>query len=632
MNDIRRVLGTASRRLWWVDVLRHWMVTGTAALTALLVALIVDRIAGTTLLAKVEAGADGLWQPVRNLLSLGAASPSQGEGFGAIRWSLLLTAGLPLALATLAFAAIWAYAARRREAAVARHVDEAAGLKESLSTALYIERSTDPWAGAVLETAGATARRVDVRQAVPITAPRSWPMPVAALLAFFATFVALPHFDLSGERSKQAKSQQRQDELLKVKAETNADQKKLEELVKKANVELKLDEAAEDTGDSKKPEEQDPEAFRRSAVKSLTSMAEKLQEMREGEKAPQLEALREKMQQLRQPGPGPLDDFSRQLARGDFNKAQQALEQMQKELGDASMSADKKEQLEKQLENLAKQLEKAADAQQQVQKEMEKQGIDKKTAQELAKQAAKGGDELQKAMEQMKNLSDAQKQQLMQMAMSQMKSAEQCQNMSEAMSKMAKGMSQEGMQSSEGMEGMEQLAKELSDMEMMQSDMENLDAALDEAKEQLAKLGQCLGGNANGEKDGECEGGPKIGTWKPGEGRKQGQGSGGPGRGNGPSPDAEPTDYQTVKKKADVKNVGGPTIGTRLVYGEQVKGQSTAEFADAVAAAEAQASEDITNHQVPREYQDAVKTYFGRLQQRVKKDAPAPAPAEAPKK
>jgi hypothetical protein len=191
-------------------------------------------------------------------------------------------------------------------------------------------------------------------------------------------------------------------------------------------------------------------------------------------------------------------------------------------------------------------------------------------------------------------------------------------------------MSQEGMQSSEGMEAMEQLAKELSEMEMMQADMENLDAALDEAKKQLSKLGECLGGQCQGDKDGECEGGPKIGAWKPGESRKEGQGSGGPGRGNGPSPDAQAADYQTEKKKADVKNVGGPTIGTRLVYGEQVKGQSTAEFAEAVAAAEAQASEDITNHQVPREYQDAVKTYFGRLQQKVKKDAPSPTPTPAP--
>ncbi len=632
MNEIRKVLGTASKRLWWIDVLRHWTVTATAALSALLLCLIIDRVAGTTILARTEALADAAWQPLRSLLKISNPTPADGEGFAAVRWSLVLIAGLPITLITLALASLSAFIARRREIAVARHVDDAANLKESLSTALYIERSTDPWSRAVLETAGATARSVNVRAAVPITPPRAWPVPVAAILAFFATYVALPHFDLSGQRTKRVADKQRKDELVQVKAETNADQKKLEELVKKANVDLKLDEAAKETGDPTKPEEQDPDAFRRAAVKNLTSMAEKLQEMREGEKAPQLQALREKMQQLRQPGPGPLDDFSRQLARGDFNKAQQALEQLQKELGDATMSSEKKEELKKQLDNLAKQLETAADAQQQVQKELEKQGLDKKSAEELAKKAAQGAEELKNAMEQMKNLSEAQKQQMMQMAMSQMKAAQQCEGMSESMSKMAKGMSQEGMQSSEGMEAMEQLAKELSEMEMMQADMENLDAALDEAKKQLSKLGECLGGQSQCEKDGECEGGPKIGSWKPGESRKEGQGSGGPGRGNGPSPDAQAADYQTEKKKADVKNVGGPTIGTRLVYGEQVKGQSTAEFAEAVAAAEAQASEDITNHQVPREYQDAVKTYFGRLQQKVKKDAPSPTPAAAPKK
>jgi len=61
------------------------------------------------------------------------------------------------------------------------------------------------------------------------------------------------------------------------------------------------------------------------------------------------------------------------------------------------------------------------------------------------------------------------------------------------------------------------------------------------------------------------------------------------------------------------------------VYGEQVKGESTAEFADAVEAGAQNAAEAIENKQVPREYQEAVKRYFGTLGEKVKADRPPAA-------
>lgn len=623
--EIQKVLTVASRRLWWKDVLRHWVVALTAALGVLIVLVAVDRVAGVSTLGRVESWIDAAWRPVRSLLGISPFVRGASDA-DSMRLGLAFWGGVPLALGTLAIACVTAYLVRRRVESVALHVDESAQLKEALTAALYIRNSDHPWSRFVIDDASARARRVDVTAAVPIDPPKLWPVPLGTAVAFLVIFAAMPHFDLSGERSKKVAEEEKQKELLQVKAEVNADQKKLEELVKKANVALELSDQRDEAADPTRPEEQDPEAFRRAAVKKLTNLAEKLQEMREEDKAPQMQAIREKMKELRQPGSGPLNEFSRQLARGDFNKAQAALEQIQKQLADADMSDEQKAELQKQMENLSKQLEQASDAQQQVAKQLEKQGLDKQTAKELANKAAKGGDELKQAMDQMKSLTEEQKKELLEMAKSQMKAAQQCQSMSQAMSKAAKGMSQEGMQQ-DAQEAMQDLAQELSEMEMMQSDMENLDAALDEAKEQLAKLGECLGGKQGGAaEEGECEGGPKIGMWKPGESRKQGSGSGGPGRGNGPSPDAEAADYTTKKEKADVKNMGGPNIGSRLVYGEQVKGTSTAQFGEAVAAAEKEASEAISNNDIPREYHDAVKTYFGRLQEKVKKDAPS-APA-----
>ena len=71
------------------------------------------------------------------------------------------------------------------------------------------------------------------------------------------------------------------------------------------------------------------------------------------------------------------------------------------------------------------------------------------------------------------------------------------------------------------------------------------------------------------------------------------------------------------------------------MYGEKVKGESVAEFAAVAANSEQRASEAIENNQVPRELQDAVKHYFGRLNEKVKTEKPAEKapekPAAAPK-
>jgi hypothetical protein len=93
----------------------------------------------------------------------------------------------------------------------------------------------------------------------------------------------------------------------------------------------------------------------------------------------------------------------------------------------------------------------------------------------------------------------------------------------------------------------------------------------------------------------------------------QGGGSGGPGRGNGPSIAAQQEDYILRKEKANVTNQGGPIIGSTVVYGAQVRGEASARFGEAVDASAAVAAEAIETMRVPREYHDAVRHYFGRL-------------------
>jgi hypothetical protein len=557
------------------------------------------------------------------------------------RWTwIFIGAG---SLATL-IALIWSGVRRKKTLAVAQEVDERANLRESLSTALYMEKhaqqTNDPWARAMLEDAEAAAKRVLVPQVVPIQSPRSWAAPFLALLGVVVAWFALPSFDIWGKEKQFAQKKQNEAQVVAVKAELNETKDKIKEALARTNPQL-LDEPATPEAKEQKALETDPEAIKRAALRELTDLTQKMQEAQLSEKALQSEALRETMQQLRQPGPGPLDEMSKALSKGEFADAKEALQQLQNKLAEGKLSDEQKTQLKQQMQNMAQQLEKLAKDQQQLVKELQKQGLDKKTAEDLAKKAGDPA-QLKEALEKMPGLNQEQKNDLTKMAQAQQQASQQCQNMSQSMSKAAEGMSQNGM-SQEGQEGMQDMQQQMSESEMMQSDMENLEAAMKEAKEQMSKLGNDMAknnkgqgqgqGEGEGDGEGQCEGGGKLGQWRQGDSGKQGQGSGGPGKGNGDSPEAIAADFTLERKKSKVNTGKGPVIGSRLVYGDQIRGESVAEFGEAVASAEDTAAEGIDSMRVPREMEAAVKNYFGTLKKKAdnaKTGAPT-APAQPAK-
>ena len=125
----------------------------------------------------------------------------------------------------------------------------------------------------------------------------------------------------------------------------------------------------------------------------------------------------------------------------------------------------------------------------------------------------------------------------------------------------------------------------------------------------------------------------KQSPWRAGESQgKFGNGQGGPGQsGGGAHHDNTDAPVGKVDKmKANNKNGNGPIIGSRLVYGDQVRGESQAEYSAAVEAAAKAATEAIDTMQVPKELQGSVKHYFGTLETKTKAQ-PAATPSD-PKK
>jgi hypothetical protein len=184
---------------------------------------------------------------------------------------------------------------------------------------------------------------------------------------------------------------------------------------------------------------------------------------------------------------------------------------------------------------------------------------------------------------------------------------------------------------------MADMQEQMSAMEMAQADMQALEAAMSEcesaAKQMSEGMGQC-----NNPGEGECQGGNCSGS---GEGdpnsnkpfaNGESQQEGGFGRGNagisqGGGGAGEQQDIERFKKAKPRVALGeGPMIGTMLVQGEQIKGESRQAFVDMAATAAQQATEAMSNNQVPREYQGVVKKYFSTMVDKSKGGA-APAPA-----
>jgi len=584
MNEIRRVLKVAAWRLLIIDLFRTLAVMASAAVGAMILVLLAERLFGLAI-----TGQDWV-----RLAALAAG-------------------------AAVLFAVVWSVIRRATGVALAREVDERANLRESLSTAMCVASSEDPWAKVVVENARQKAMGVRVGQAIPISAPRMWPVPLAMMLAMAILWFSLPHWDIFGKRDSRLAAENQKAEIKAVSAEIKKDDQKLQDMLAKAKVEFKDEPADTDTAENKPTT---PDEIRRAAVKKLTAMSEKLNDQMQSEKAKQMEAIKQAMKQLKQPGPGPLDNLTKSMQKGDFQKAQQDLEELSKQMANNQMSPEDKAKAQEQLKKLAEQLDKLAKATEEMEKKLQEAGLSK----DAAKAAAKDPEAMKKAIEELQNLSPEQKEELMKQMAAQQAAGKQCEGMSGAMSKMAAGMGKMGM-NQEGSQAMESLSGQLSAMEMMASDLDAMDAAMSECMGQLAKMGGQCQGNCEG--DGELMFKDTSGLWKAGDSTRKGGGRGGAGQSGGSNAgDEQETGVNVAKRMSPTKQGQGPMIGSTMVQGDQVRGESVAAYQDAVEASAKAATEAIETMQVPRELQPTVKGYFGRLEAKGKAKEPAAGPSQ----
>jgi len=512
---------------------------------------------------------------------------------------------------SIASAALWALITRPRGVEVARAVDEAAGLRESLSTAWIYEHQTDPWSVAVRTDADRRATGVDVRAALPLMLSKLWKAPPIAAAAVAIIWFVLPATspDIFGwleKEEQQAKAEQEMEEA-------QVAIKVAEEIAQK--VAEKTGQPLDQFKPEQNPELQTPQAMRMAALDKLTQAEKALkEEIENGEAAMKLEAMRRELSRMKQPGPGPAENMARELAKGDFKAAQEELDKLAQQIDSGELDEAASQQLGEQLKNMQAQLEKIAKDQSSLQQALQQAGMDQQQAQQLAQQMAQNANNpqqmqqaMQQAMQNMPNLTPAQMQQLQQQAQQMAQACQACQGMGDKMGQMAQAAMQQGQGAGQAASGM------LSQMEMMQMEQMAAQAMLSQTQQQMQQMG---GGMAS---------------------LQPGQGGSGPMAGVGSDhATGDPTDAVEVDRQAQrtPTHLGqGPIVAERLVYGELVRGESVAQFSSAVQAASTGVAEAIEDNVVPIEWQESLQAYFGRLQKRaevVQGTAPASPTEEKP--
>jgi hypothetical protein len=565
MHDIDRVLRGGGRRLWIDGFLRALVGLGT--------------VGAVVVLGLVAAHKLTAWTP---------------------EWGpVLVVIGGVVFVAALGVS----WARRARGLALADELDRRAGLRETLSTAVALSGRGDAWSAAVRESAEARARRVVLRDAAPIRTPRGWGVPVAVLACAGLVLWLSPRHDLTGLLVRERAEATREAEVRQAALEIRARESELNELLDRAGVSPRGEDEGDETG---RGEAKSPEDLNRAALRRLTKLSDDLREMQRGEKAQRLEALQEGMRKLRSPGPGGMDEFARALSRGRFEEAKAALEEMGRALENGSMSDAEREAAGEQLGKLGEQLERIAAEREALRERLERAGMDPGEAARLAGDPAA----LESALEKLEGLSEEARKALMDAALAQRSAGESMGAMGALMQQLGEAMQSNPGQCSSPMQG---LGERLSMAEMLASEMRALDAAMRACEAQMASCGQSL-----------CEGGlnPGEGLGAMGQlmasgnqGRGTGSGIGAGAGGSRQNPDLAPADDYVLKsERTRVANRGGAVIGSTLVYGSQVRGEAEARFGEVVGASSVEAAEAIETMRVPREYHDAVRHYFGRLE------------------
>jgi hypothetical protein len=462
----------------------------------------------------------------------------------------------------------------RLDAAVA--IDRSFHLEERISTALTLplELRATPAGQALFADAGKKLTDLEVTAAFGPKLPRrAWVVLIPAGLAVGMLFVPTwIHSTVQArtETKVDTKALAKQSEALakKISSQRQAiDKDKFPETEKlMAQIEKKAEELAKA-----------PPAQKDRLLVEMNKLTDALQERKKQLGSP--DQVNRQLQQLKEMGQnGPADQFSKELARGDFKKAAEQLKELQQKLEKGQMTQAEKKALQEQLAEMTKKLKEAAN--------MEER---KKQLDQALKNGGLSKEQYERELEKLKQQSKGLKQ-LEQLAG----------KLGQAQEALKKGDTKQAAESLAATEQqLSQMAKQLEEMEALDSavaDVANAKNGMNE--DPMNQLGQMMDALGNG---------------MDGMRRGLGQGLGRPARGQGDRPEA-PDETATYSTKVHQQVRKGKAVLQGFTQpSKTIKGESIIDIQGEMEAATASAADALSNQRIPKNLEKHVQAYYDQI-------------------
>jgi hypothetical protein len=465
-------------------------------------------------------------------------------------------------------------------------LDERLKLHERFSTTLALADSNDPFADAARNEARQKAERIDLQGHFPIRPSQCWTYAISTWLITAAIISFMPQKDLLGFLRKDRREQQRARQL----EQTKVDIKEAADPVKLAIKQLGEPELADALNKlDQTPKDAKPQDIKRQAIRQLGDISDKIRQMQNGMQLDSVNLLQNMFKQLR----GSSDVFSQKLqlalAKGQYSQASNLLSELQKELAKGNLNPEQQKALAGQLQDLAKRLGELAQKNEEFEKELEKLGLNKELAkldeQQLRQTLLKQG------------LAAKNIEEILRRASAFRSAANMCAGLGSAMAACGAGS---GQLSGDELAA---AAEQLDQLDALKQQLMLTQASLDEITRAIACLGEGMG-----------EGLGYQGPFMEGSSDRSGPGTGGPGVGYGPRGTAG-DDTSTQSTRLKNRPGQGPVIASWYFQESQIKGEAERDFTEVVQAARDGAAAAISENEIPRKYEEAIKKYFGQLEE-----------------
>lgn len=514
---------------------------------------------------------------------------------------------------------IWTVRTREDAATAAARLDEAAGLRERISSGRYCLGVDDPFAQAVVADAERVGSAINVRQHIRLSVPSPLAWTAGSFVLSALMFLVTPGL----LKPKEAVAREERREA--VEATHIAVKKQMDQIREMTETTPALDDLKPQLADmdSLSGKADEPADIRHEALKKIDRLEDAVRQKRASDRYDAIPEMQKRLRGLKVPDSeeAPTQKLAKALNEGDFKTAKEEVQKLREQLATLKSEEDKEAvtKLSKQLDDLTKQIDKLAKDEKLAQK-LEQAGLSKEDIERMLERLSKKDlEQIQKKLEE----SGMSREQIEKIA----KQLQQNKSAGAAARKLAQSMKQGAKAADAGemgnaMEGLSQAAEQLGELEQLEQEMNQLEAtadALQQAKNDIDKPCSSCGGSGmkNGQPCKQCGGTGRSGAG----GDRQGSGSGMGkkiGQGRGGKAEQEQTDVAFKTERQKVHTGKGAIIGQFLFEGEQIPGEASSKLAQTVSAAEREASDLIHRDRVPRQYHKAVKAYFSNMKRDLK--------------